>query len=325
MDHATHQHFGGRSARSDADTLYPVEPAWLHVFGAVDEVRRSRHALGQLAQAIGVGAVRAAHHQHHIALIGQLLDCVLTVLRGVADVVLARPANGRKTLAQGIDHPAGVIHGQGGLGHEGQGFRVAHLQAGNILFVLDQIDRTAVGGVVLAHGAFDFRVTGVAYQDALAAITAVTGDLDMHLGHQRTGSIEHLQTTACRLGTNSLGNTVGAEDNDDVIRHLIQLFNEDRTARAQVFDDKFVVNDFMAHINRRTKHFQSAIDDFDRAVHSGTKAAGVGEFDLHAVPHDWYGVARPGPGLTAKVRKPELPSLQRFPLQSSESCLPAGD
>ncbi|KPW25998.1 Uncharacterized protein ALO83_04863 [Pseudomonas cannabina pv. alisalensis] len=287
LDDTPHQHFRSRCTRGDADMLHAVEPALLHVLGTIDQVRRGGHAFSQFAQAVGVGAVRAAYHQHHIALVGQLLDGVLTVLRGVADVVFARPANRRETLAQGIDNAAGVVHRQRGLGHERQRVRVAHLQRRHVVFILDQIDRAAIGGVVLAHGAFDFRVTGVADQDALATITAVASDLDMHFGDQRAGGIEDFQATTGSLGAHGLGNAVGTENNDDVVRHLVQLFDEDRAARAQVFDDKFVVYHFMSHVDRRTKHFQSAIDDFDRAVHTGTKAAGVGEFDLHAVPHVW--------------------------------------
>jgi hypothetical protein len=44
------------------------------------------------------------------------------------------------------------------------------------------------------------------------------------------------------------------------------------------------MNHFMAHVDRRAKHFQRAIDDFDRTVHPGAEATWVGEFDLHDVP-----------------------------------------
>ncbi|BDB17582.1 hypothetical protein cym2001_09470 [Pseudomonas sp. CYM-20-01] len=40
----------------------------------------------------------------------------------------------------------------------------------------------------------------------------------------------------------------------------------------------------MTHVNRRPEDFQGAVDDFDRPVHTGAEATGVGEFDLHAVP-----------------------------------------
>ncbi|MNL08466.1 hypothetical protein D3C87_1291890 [compost metagenome] len=256
----------------------------MQVFGTVDQVRRSSHALGEFTQAIGVGAVRTANHQHHIAFVGQLLDRILTVLRGVADVVLAWTADGRETRTQGVDDATGIVHGQRGLGHERQFFGVVHLQFGDVFLVFDEVDRTAIAGIVLAHGAFDFRVPGVADKDAFTAVAAVACDFDVHLGHQRASGIEHFQATAGGFGAHSLGNTVGAEDHDHVVRHLIQLLDEDRATIAQVFDDEFVVDHFVAHIDRRPEDFQGAVDDFDRPVHAGAEATGVGEFDLHAVP-----------------------------------------
>lgn len=48
LDHATHQHFRGRSTSRDADPLDAIEPAALHVLGAIDQVGWGRHALSQL-------------------------------------------------------------------------------------------------------------------------------------------------------------------------------------------------------------------------------------------------------------------------------------
>ena len=213
-----------------------------------------------------------------------MLDRILAVLRGVADIVFAWAANGRESRTQSIDYAAGVVHGQGGLGHKGQSVGVLHLQVGDVFFIFYQVDSAPVAGVVLAHGAFNFRVTGVADQNAFTAITAVARHFDVHFGHQWARSIEYFQATACRFGTYGLGHAVGTEDDDNVIGHLVEFFDKDRTACAQVFDHELVMDDFMAHINRRPEDFQGAVDDFDRPVHAGAEATGVGEFDLHAVP-----------------------------------------
>ncbi|MNC44449.1 hypothetical protein D3C75_933550 [compost metagenome] len=124
-------------------------------------------------------------------------------------------------------------------------------------------------------------MTGVADEDALLAVAAVAGHLQVHLGDQRAGGVEHLEATARGLVAHRLGDTVGAEDDDDVVRHLVQLFDENRPARAQILDHELVVHHFMAHVDRRAEHFQGAIDDLDRAVDAGAEAAGVGEGDLH--------------------------------------------
>jgi len=87
-------------------------------------------------------------------------------------------------------------------------------------------------------------------------------------------------------GTFALGAHAGGllTDSPSSLRHLIQLFDKDRATGAQVFDDKFVVDHFVAYVDRRPEDFQGAVDDFDRPVHTGAEATGVGEFDLHAVP-----------------------------------------
>src|SRR3546814_1511138 len=74
---------------------------------------------------------------------------------------------------------------------------------------------------------------------------------------------------------------MGTEDDNDVVWHLVQLFDEDRPTRTQVFDHELVVHHFMPHIDRRPENFQGPVDDFDGAIHTRAEAARVGEFDLH--------------------------------------------
>jgi len=122
----------------------------------------------------------------------------------------------------------------------------------------------------------------MADQNALAAVAAVARDFHMHLGHQRAGGIEHFEAAALGFLAHGLGHAMGAEDDDGVVRHLVQLLDEHRTAGTQVLDHELVVHHFMTHVDRRAEHFQRTIDDLDGAVDAGAEATGVGEFDLHA-------------------------------------------
>ena len=100
VDHLLHQHLGRRGAGGEADaracrrTIRRCRSA-----GGVDHVGRRAQALGQLAQAVAVGAGRAADHDHHVDLRRQQLDRVLPVLRGVADVLLLGLAHVREARA----------------------------------------------------------------------------------------------------------------------------------------------------------------------------------------------------------------------------------
>src|SRR5690554_2373940 len=74
---------------------------------------------------------------------------------------------------------------------------------------------------------------------------------------------------------------MSTENNNDVIRHFIQLVNENCTALAQGIHNEFVVNNFMTHINRRAEYIERTINNIDCAVYTGTETARIGEFDLH--------------------------------------------
>jgi hypothetical protein len=59
--------------------------------------------------------------------------------------------------------------------------------------------------------------------------------------------------------------------------HIAQLFNENRALGFQVIHHIGVVHDLMAHINRPSELVQRALHDFYGAVHTGTKAAWLGQ------------------------------------------------
>ena len=48
----------------------------------------------------------------------------------------------------------------------------------------------------------------------------------------------------------------------------------------QVVDDVGVVDDLVAHVDRRAERLQRALDDLDRAIDAGAEAARLGEDDF---------------------------------------------
>ena len=74
---------------------------------------------------------------------------------------------------------------------------------------------------------------------------------------------------------------MGTENHRAASGHLAQFFNEDRPLGPQVITNKFVVNDFVANVDRRTKLFERALNDGDGAFNAGAEAARIGEDDLH--------------------------------------------
>lgn len=254
----------------------------------VDQISRGAHTLGQLPQAVGVGTVGGTDNQHQVAVTGQLLDGILAVLGGVADVVFAGAFDFREFGAQGVDHPGGVVHGEGGLGDVGEAAGVFDFQLLYVGLVFHQVDIAAVAAVVLAHGAFYFRVAVVADEDALASVAAVAHDFQVHFGDQRAGGVEYFQASAGGFVLYGLGYAVGAEDHQLVVWHFMQFVDKDRPAVAEVVDDEFVVDDFVAYVDGGAEYVEGAVYDFYGAVYAGTEASGVSESDLH---HLAFGVS----------------------------------
>jgi hypothetical protein len=102
-------------------------------------------------------------------------------------------------------------------------------------------------------------VEGVADQDAFLPRAAVADDLHVHLGDQRTGGVEHLQSERVGFRLYGLRHTMRAEHDDRHglarlrRRHVFQLVDEDGAALPEILDDKLVVHDFMAHVDRRAE------------------------------------------------------------------------
>ena len=74
------------------------------------------------------------------------------------------------------------------------------------------------------------------------------------------------------------------KDHDGPFRNFAQLFDEDGALVAQRIHDVTAMDNFMADVDRRSVLFQREIDDIDRPVDPGAKAAWIGEIDLHDRP-----------------------------------------
>ena len=64
------------------------------------------------------------------------------------------------------------------------------------------------------------------------------------------------------------------------VRDLVELFDEDRALAPEVVDDVFVVDDFVAHVDRRAVLLERPFDDLDGPLDAGAEAARRGEQDF---------------------------------------------
>ena len=98
----------------------------------------------------------------------------------------------------------------------------------------------------------------------------------MHLGHERAGGIEDIERPALGLLLHHARHAVGAENHRGAVRHLVQFIDEYRADGAQAIHDVLVVDDFVAHVDRRAEQHDGPLDDVDGAVHTGAESAGIG-------------------------------------------------
>ena len=131
--------------------------------------------------------------------------------------------------------------------------------------------------VGLAHRALDLGMTLVTDHDHIAPVSPQFGHFDMDLGDQRTGGVEDLKAASAGLVAHRPRHAVGRENHGGAIGNVGQIIDEDRAFSPQITDHMVVVNDFMPNIDWRAELTQRPLDDFDRAVDAGTKAARLGQ------------------------------------------------
>ena len=181
---------------------------------------------------------------------------------------------------QGIDDIRGLVHAECRLGNEAEVIRVLHLEPGHVFRCLHQI-HAPLTVLVLSHGADHLGVAGMADEHGFGTLAAGTMDLHVHLGHQRTGGIEHLEGAGFGHLAHDLGDTVSGEDDDAVIRHLVQLFDENGTRLLELVHHVAVVHHLVTDIDGGTELLQRALDDADGPVDTGTEATGVSQQNIH--------------------------------------------
>jgi hypothetical protein len=70
---------------------------------------------------------------------------------------------------------------------------------------------------------------------------------------------------------------VGGKDDREAVGNLVEVGDEDGAFRLQAVDDELVVDDLVAHVDRRAVALQRQLDDADRPVDAGAEAARGGD------------------------------------------------
>ena len=152
--------------------------------------------------------------------------------------------------------------------------RVADLERVDVGLGLDEHD--VLGR--LAHRALDLLVAGVADEDDRVALGGELLRLHVDLGDERAGGVEREEVALLGVGVDGRGDAVGGEDGGRALGdRVVELLDEDRAALAQLGHDVLVVDDLLAHVDRRAVELERALDGLDGAIDARAVAARGGE------------------------------------------------
>ena len=272
-----HQRFGYRRARGDADACYSLKPFAINFFDGIHKVRlrssRTRHA----AKLVRVLAVVRADYKDQLRFVGQLFDRILTVLRGIADVVLRRADHLRKFLPQDIEDLTRVIDAQGRLRENGYLVRVRNVNLLGFGAAADNPD--AVGR--FAARADDFIVIFMTDENDPISFGCKAAHFAMNLFHQRAGGVDDdLYPPLTRFQEDSGRHAVGAQYEFSPRRNLGNRGDKNHSSLTKSMDDVLVVYDFMKNVDRRAEFFEGALDNGNRHLHAGAETSRAGQNNL---------------------------------------------
>ena len=157
---------------------------------------------------------------------------------------------------------------------------VFELQGLHVLGALDEDDAV----VDLSHRSFDFGVAGVADHDDRAAFLAHAADFSVNLRDERAGRVEDAKPSLAGLFFDGARHAVGREDHGRAFGNVGEVVDEDGSALAQIFDDRAVVHDFVAHVDGGAVELERPFHDGDGARHARAETAGLSEENLHVGP-----------------------------------------
>ena len=97
---------------------------------------------------------------------------------------------------------------------------------------------------------------------------------DMDFGDKRTGCVQGKESSTVGLLGNQFWYAVSRKYDWSLrIRNFVQFIDKNRALSLQIFDDMAIMNNFVAHIDRRAVFLERKFDDLDCAIDTSAKTA----------------------------------------------------
>jgi len=119
----------------------------------------------------------------------------------------------------------------------------------------------------------------------------------VNLGHQRASGVNDLEAARLAGFAHCRRNTVSAVDDALPGRDFFNFIDEDSALLGQLIDYKAVMDDFAAHVNRRSESVEGYLYDVNGADNSGAETARLEQQDA-LLARGGFHVAKVGDGFS---------------------------
>ena len=193
----------------------------------------------------------------------------LPVFRGIANILRRRALDIRKPLLERRDNVPRLIQTERGLRQISNPIRIRQSHRIDFRRRADNLRHRRS----LAQRANHLIVIAMPDQDQRIPFLGKFHRLHMHLGDQRTRSINHPQLPQLAGIAHFRRNSMRAINHALALGHFVDAVDKNRALLLQFLHDKAVVDDLFAHINRSPKRLQRNPDNINRPHHPSAKPA----------------------------------------------------
>ena len=251
-------------------------------------------------EALRVRRVRRADHEHEVDLARERLDRRLAVGRGVADVVLGRPDDGREARLQRGDDVGRLVDRERRLRE------VRELLAAAAPAAARRPRRSARARSRRApRPSCRPPPRGPAWpiRKIVRPWPAKRLRLVVHLGHERAGRVDRAQPAQRGVAVHLGRDAVRREHDRRALRHVLLALDEDRALLLEPPHDVDVVHDLLAHVDRRAVQDEHLLDRLDGALDAGAVPARAREQETAWTGDRGHATSLPATPAASKVAR----------------------
>src|SRR6185369_11963108 len=199
-----------------------AKPLQVDLLRAVHKITADAVFTGQLPQSLSIGTGAAANDQGDVRLRQRRSQCLLPVLRCVANVIFVRQAKEREAEPESCNHRFRFVEAQSGLREHCDLLRIGHLHGRDLFQRFDDLDRLGSLSLNPDH----FIVPAMADQDDTVAFLLEASGFQVNLHHQWTSRVNDSEVASARLAIDFRSYSVRTEYDYSVVRYLLDVIDE---------------------------------------------------------------------------------------------------